>query len=236
MFKRSFKNIEVKSQDRSKDSERRDFDFHLPMGSLYKYFIKEISSNKKLSSYLIPDTKRVNFWKKRLNSLGNGYYVGISWKSSNMSRKRIQNYAKLSEFHPLFKIPNVIFINLQNKDFSEDLSKIENEFGILIHNFDDLDHFDNIDDVAALCTALNIVVSTKLTVPLISAAVGTPTKLANWRQSSSNNILLNPVSSSVDIYERNTSEPWDHVIHLISEDIIKQKNTLNNYKDKLQIC
>ena len=77
------------------------------MGSLYKYFIKEISSNKKLSSYLIPDTKRVNFWKKRLNSLGNGYYVGISWKSSNMSRKRIQNYAKLSEFYPLFKIPNV---------------------------------------------------------------------------------------------------------------------------------
>ena len=42
---------------------------------------------------------------------------------------------------------NVIFINLQNKDFSEDLSKIENEFGILVHNFDDLDHFDNIDDV-----------------------------------------------------------------------------------------
>ena len=55
-----------------------------------------------------------------------------------------------------------------------------------------MDHFNNIDDVAALCAALDMVVSTKTTVPLISTAVGTSTKLANWRQSSWNNILLNP--------------------------------------------
>ena len=157
--------------------------------------------------------------KKRLNSLGNGYYVGISWKSSNMSCKRIQNYAKLSEFYPLFKIPNVIFINLQNKDFSEELSKIENEFGILIHNFDDLDHFDNIDDVAALCAALDVVVSTKTTVPLISSSVGTLTKLANWRQSPWSNILYNPVTSSADIFERDFCETWENTFCKIAKDV-----------------
>ena len=162
---------------------------------------------------------RVNFWKKRLNSLGNAYYVGISWKSSNMSRKRLLNYAKLSEFYPLFKIPNVIFINLQNKDFSDDLSKIENEFGILVHNFDDLDHFNNIDDVAALCAALDVVVSTKTTVPLISSAVGTLTKLANWRQSSWSNVLYNPVTSSVDIYERDFCETWENTFYKIAKDV-----------------
>ncbi len=219
LMKRSFQNIEVKSQDRSQDLERKDFDFHLPMGSLYKYFIKDILSNKKLSSFLIPDPMRVNFWKKRLNSLGNGYYVGISWKSSDMSSKRLQNYAKLSEFYPLFKIPNVIFINLQNKDFSEDLSKIENEFGILVHNFDDLDHFDNIDDVAALCGALDVVVSTKTTVPLISSSVGTLTKLANWRQSPWSNILYNPVTSSADIFERDFYESWENIFCNIAEDV-----------------
>ena len=41
-----------------------------------------------------------------------------------------------------------------------------------------MDYFNNIDYVAALCTALDIVVSTKTTVTLISAAVGTLTKLA----------------------------------------------------------
>ena len=75
--------------------------------------------------------------------------------------------------------------------------------------------------MAALSTALDIVVSTKTTVPLISAGVGTSTKLANWRQSAWNNILLNPVSSSIDMFERDTLEPWDNVFNLIAKDILK---------------
>ena len=89
-----------------------------------------------------------------------------------------------------------------------------------VHNFDDLDHYNDLDDVAALCAALDIVVSTKITVPLISAGVGTVTKLANWRQSSWNNILLNPVGPFVDIFERNTLEPWHEVFTAIADDII----------------
>ena len=88
-----------------------------------------------------------------------------------------------------------------------------------------MDHFNNIDDVAALCAALDMVVSTKTTVPLISAGVGTLTKLANWRQSPWNNILLNPVGPSIDIFERDTWEPWDNVFSSIAEDIfITTKN------------
>ena len=90
-----------------------------------------------------------------------------------------------------------------------------------MHNFDDLDHYNDIDNVAALSAALNMVVSTKTTVPLISAGVGTSTKLANWRQSAWNNILLNPVSPSIDIFERDTWEPWDNVFNLIAKDILK---------------
>jgi len=101
------------------------------------------------------------------------------------------------------------------------LKKIRHKLGIEIHNFDELDHFNNLDDVAALCSALDMVVSTKTTVPLISAAVGTSTKLANWKQSGWNNILLNPRGPSVDIYERDTCDPWDNVFSPIAEDILK---------------
>ena len=92
-----------------------------------------------------------------------------------------------------------------------------------MHNFEDLDHFNNLDDVAALTAALDMIVSTKTTVPLISAAVGTPTKLANWKQSWWNNILLNPSGPSVDIFERDTWESWDNVFALIAKDIRKLK-------------
>ena len=157
----------------------------------------------------------------RLNSLGKGPYIGISWKSSNMDMGRLSNYGTISELYPVFKLPNVTCINLQYTDFANDLTKIKKELGITIHNFDDLDHFNNIDDVAALCAALDMVVSTKTTVPLISAGVGSLTKIANWKQSPWNNILFNPRGPYIDIFERDTCDPWDRVFNLIADDILK---------------
>ena len=71
-----------------------------------------------------------------------------------------------------------------------------------------------------------MVVSNKTTVPFISAGVGSPTKIANWKQSPWNNILLNPVSSSVDKYEKNTWESWDKVFNTIADDILRFKNEI----------
>ena len=105
---------------------------------------------------------------------------------------RLQHYPSISEWSPVLKVPDITFINLQYKDYEDDLAKVKDEFGVTVHNFEDLDHWNNIDDVAALCTAIDMVICNHGTVPLISGVVGTATKLANWRQSSWNNILHNP--------------------------------------------
>ena len=221
LLSRSFPNVEVKAENRSLDADRDDFDLHLPMGSLYKHFLNDIIKNPKPEAYLVPDLDRVNYWKERLKSLGKGPYIGVAWKSSDMSPNRLPNYAPILEWSPVLKIPNVTFINLQYKDFEDDLEKVRKELGVTVHNFDDLDQWNNIDDVTALCTALDIVITNKITVVYISAGVGTTTKLANWKQSSWNNLLSNPQSSSVNLFERNTWEPWDMVFNLIREDIFK---------------
>ena len=101
------------------------------------------------------------------------------------------------------------------------MAKIQNEFGVTVHNFDDLDHYNNLADVAALSAALDVVVSVQSAVPAISAGVGTCTKLALWRQSSWNNILNSPSGPLVDKFEKNTWEPWSSVFSLIAEDIIE---------------
>ena len=98
----------------------------------------------------------------------------------------------MSEWAPVFKVPDVTFINLQYKDYEDDIAKVEDEFGVKIHNLEDIDQYGDIDEVAALCGALDMVVSTKATPPMISAGVGTVTKIANWRQSNYNTILTNP--------------------------------------------
>lgn len=225
LLKDSFPRIEVRSENRLFDLEREDFDYHLPMGNLYKHFKPKNSNAIKIEPFLVPDPDRVKYWTKRLKSIGVGPFIGISWKSSNLVSNRLQNYSSLVQWAPIFKIPNVTFINLQSNDFKSDLANIQNKFGIKVHNFDDLDHFNKLSDVAALISALDFVVSIKTTVPLISAGVGTPTKLANWKQSTWNNELFNPTSSSVDIFERNTWEPWSDVFNLIAENILKEIKT-----------
>ena len=226
LLQRSFPNIEIKAEDRSRDIERDDFDYHLPMGSLYKHFLDDIIKDPKPDAYLVPDPDRVNYWKERLKSLGKGPYIGIAWKSSVTSHYRSLHYPAISEWSPVLTIPEVTFINLQYKDYAEDLAKVKDEFGVTVHNFEDLDQFNNIDDVAALCAALDMVITTKITVNYITAGVGTSTKLAIWKQSRWNTIINNPRGSSVDIFERNTWEPWDNVFRLIKDNIIKQKETV----------
>lgn len=223
LLSRSFPNVEVKAQDRSKDADRDDFDLHLPMGSLYKHFIDEILENGMASSYLVADPVRVQYWKDRLHSVGKGPYIGVCWKSSVKSAYRLQHYPPMSEWAPVLKVPDVTFINLQYKDYEDDIAQVQDELGVTIHNLDDIDQYGDIDEVAALCGALDMVVSTKATPPMISAGVGTPTTIANWRQSTYNTILTNPRSTSLEMIHRDTWEPWDKVFKLIADDILKLK-------------
>ena len=229
LLARSFPNIEVRPEDRSMDSKRNDFDFHLPMGSLYRHFIPHIGENANIDSYLVPDPVRVEFWRDRLGSLGKGPYIGIAWKSSEVSALRLKHYPPLSEWSSVLTIPDVTFINLQYSDFAQDLIDIEKDFGVTVHNFDDLDQYNDVDDVTALCAALDVVVSTKITPVILSSGVGTPTKVANWRQSIFNSVLFNPLCSSVEMFNRDTGEPWDNVFNSITEDILKLKTeTVSN--------
>ena len=226
LLARSFPDIEVKAEDRSMDSKRDDFDFHLPMGSLYRQFFPNISENLNVAAYLIPDPARVKFWRKRLGSLGEGPYIGISWKSSKVSPFRLKHYPPILEWSRVLTIPDVTFINLQYSDFTDDLNDIRNKLGVTINNFDDLDQYNDVDDVVALCAALDMVVSTKVTPLIFSSGVGTPTKVANWRQSSWNNVLTNPACSSAKMFHRDTGESWDNVFKSIAEDILQVKDKI----------
>ena len=225
LLKRSFPNIEVKAENRDLDSQRNDFDFHLPIGSLYKCLLNDIMHKAKPSYYLIPDPDRVIFWRNRLASLGNGPYVGITWKGSVSSHGRDKNYSSISEWGPILNTPDITFIDLQYKNFEDDLAKAKNEFGVEIHNFKDLDQYDNIDDTSALYAALDMVISHDHSPHLISSAVGTATKLANWRQNShNNNFLFAPAGSKVDIFQKDTDETWENVFCQIAMDLLKLKS------------
>ena len=85
LLQRSFPNVEVKPEDRSLDMNRDDFDYHLPMGSLYKHFLEEITENPNPKPTLFQIQIVLTIGENVLSLIGKGPYIGIAWKSSNMS-------------------------------------------------------------------------------------------------------------------------------------------------------
>ena len=235
LFKMSFTGVEIKPADNKKTIGTDEYDYYIPMETLFGYFcISEQKRDKSLNlsapaqfktdTFLFPKQERIDFWKKRLNKIGNGPFVGISWKSPKITYARKKNYTELSDWQPLFSLTNITFINLQSKNFEDDLLEIKKKYSIDVHNFDDLDHYDDFADVAALCAALDVCVSISTAVSTVAAAVGTPTKMLQWRRSSWNNVLFSPTGPNVKIYEKDTWESWDNSFNLIAKELKNIKN------------
>jgi tetratricopeptide (TPR) repeat protein len=204
LLSRSFPNADVCAEDRN--AQPTDIDFHLPLGSLYHRLYPNIEHPT--GTYLIPDPKRVAFWKRRLAELGPGPHIGMSWTSSVITPKRAPNYTRIVEWSPIFASRDAVFVNLQYGDCKSDLAAANRDIGVVVHTFDDLDLYDDLDNVAALSKALDLIITVDNINAVISAGVGTPTWLLTWRQSSNNNFFCGPRGPSLARFERNTDETW----------------------------
>ena len=148
LFTRSFPKVEVHVENKLSSSKSMEFAFHLPLGSLYRCLYPNIEPLTE--AYLTPEPSRVAFWKKRLTELGAGPYIGISWKSSLFTPIRALNHTRIEEWSPVLANRDVMFVNLQSGDYEKDLAAAKQDLGVQVHNFDDLDLYDDLDDVAAL--------------------------------------------------------------------------------------
>ena len=163
--------------------------------------------------------KTDRFLKDRLNKMGKGPFLGISWKSPLMTFDRQNNYTEVSDWEPLFSIPNVKYINLQSTNFKNDLREIKKKYSVDVYNFDDLDQYDDFADVAALCAALDMCVSVSTAVSTVASAVGTPTRMLHWRQSFGIMCCLRQLGRT-KIFERNSWEPWSSCFYDIANGVL----------------
>ena len=120
---------------------------------------------------------------------------------------------------PTAQNKNYKFFNLQSSNFEDDLQRIYKDFGVDVTNFDEIDHYNDLAEVAAFCKALDLTISIATAVSTISAAVGTHTIIPTWKQSSWNSILFNSRGPKVDVHYRNTWETWDNAFKNILESL-----------------
>ncbi|HKU55354.1 MAG TPA: tetratricopeptide repeat protein [Rhizomicrobium sp.] len=146
-------------------------DFWAPMGSALQYYRKSLADFPR-KPFLTPDPARVAEYKEKLAGIP-GKKVGICWRSMLMTGKRARYFSPIDAWGNLLQTPGITFVNLQYGDSAPDIARAKEKFGVDIYQMEGLDLKDDIDGTAALCLALDLVVSAPTAAAHTAASVGT---------------------------------------------------------------
>nr|WP_247884283.1 tetratricopeptide repeat protein [Azospirillum sp. OGB3] len=177
LFARSLPRAEWRPAPANPEAPCAGIDRHVAMGSLPRWLRPRFDRFPSRPSFLVADPERVVQWRERVDALGPGLKVGIAWRSGLMTAERRGAYAPLDAWAPVFAVPGVVFITLQYGDCDAEIAEAERRLRVTIHRPDDLDLKDDLDGVAALMTALDLVVTPASSVGELAGALGVPV----WR-------------------------------------------------------
>lgn len=149
----------------------RSADLWAPVGSLFRRFRRTAEEFPARPSFLRPDPARVAYWRTELASAGPGPKVGVVWKSLKMDGDRRRYFSPFELWRPIFETPGATFVNLQYGDVSADMAEAE-AAGLSLWTPPGLDLKDDLDELAALTCALDLVIGPPNATSNIAAASG----------------------------------------------------------------
>jgi Flp pilus assembly protein TadD len=177
IFQRIYPRFEVRGESINANSypSIEDFDFHLPMGSLPRYFRRNIIDFNNPISKFTPIQSAVTLIQERIQIYNDKILVGICWRSGMLSKERNSNYTALSDWAPILSDPRYKFVNLVHGDCEAELLVAEQTFNIEILRWNDIDLKNDLEIVLALVSQLDCVISVATALSVISAAAGVNT-------------------------------------------------------------
>jgi tetratricopeptide (TPR) repeat protein len=187
-------------------------DFWVPMASLMAVYRPTAESFPKHEGYIRPDPERVAHWKAELEKLGPGLKVGLHWKSLLMAGARAAFFAgSFERWEPILRTPGCLMVNLQCGDVSEDLAAAE-AAGVTIWT-PPINLKDDLEDVAALSVACDLVIGPGIAGTNIAAACGARTWLVaapdDWHLMKTDGYVFYP---GARVFVRAAVDGWPDVI------------------------
>ena len=225
IFRRSFEGAKVFPKPYTEaETGKVDLDFQSAILDLGLYLRPTIDSFPSDPNYafLKPDPERIVFWEKRMKALGPRPKVGMIWQSQKALGGRGRWGATVEELAPILSIEGIDFINLMYVECNDDRAKIQELYGVNLHTWDDIDLRDDQDDLCALISSLDTVVSHASSVAYTAAGLGIPT-LVFMPVKIYFDLLGNPEAPgwapSMSYFRKSISEEWDKPLNEIAEEI-----------------
>ncbi|WP_174299644.1 tetratricopeptide repeat protein [Caulobacter sp. S45] len=150
----------------------RSFDLWAPVASLLQRFRRGMNDFPHRPAYLHANPVQVDYWRQALAELGAGMKVGLLWKSLKVSSQRSRFYSPFAAWAPVLATPGVRFVNLQYGDCAEEIAHAREVLGIDIWTPPGPDLKEDLDEVAALASALDLVVGPANATINLAAACG----------------------------------------------------------------
>lgn len=171
LFKRSFPGLEIHGTrfEGSRDWAK-GYDYFSLLGSLAQFYRKK-SEDFPGDPYLVADEERRLQWKVILDRLP-VRKIGIAWSGGLKNTFRARRSITLETLLPLLRTPGVTWVSLQYQDPSEEIGEFEAKHGIKIHHWKRASESRDYDDVAALVSELDSVVSVTTAVIHLCGALG----------------------------------------------------------------
>lgn len=228
LFTRSFPEATIVEWKQTDETPYRfenvpKIDLQIPIGSLPRYFRRSWDSFPHHSGYLTPDPNRVASWREKLDCMGQGLKVGISWRGGTHKSRRDIRSIPLEMWQPILAQTNCHFISLQYTDCIEELANFKAKFSMDIHHWQEA--IDDYDETAALVSSLDMVITVCTSIVHLTGAVGRPAwvmvpAIPEWRYLREGNRM--PWYPSVKLFRQNGLNEWESVLQQVSQALKEQ--------------
>lgn len=173
VFRHAFPQAHVSSKHTTEDEEQ--VDAQLPIGSLPRLLRPTLASFENKTAYLIPAPDPLAAMEAFVSSLPGSCRVGFAWRSGNTASHRQHHYGSLLDWQALFEQPTVSLVNLQYGVTQQERETLATALKTPLHEPDGIDLKDDMEAIAALTAAVDIVISPRTAVAVMAGALGKPT-------------------------------------------------------------
>jgi tetratricopeptide (TPR) repeat protein len=174
LFSRSFPDVTIISSREPMD--RVKYDRQVPIGSIARHFRNSLSGfHSQPRGYLKVEKARSRRLRETLAAEGK-LVCGLSW----FSKRKLLGENKsipLEDLVPVLEIPGIEFVDLQYGDTDLDRKSLLRTSGCRLRHLDEIDALDDIDGLAALIDACDVVVTVSNTTAHLAGALGKETLL-----------------------------------------------------------
>ena len=152
-------------------TDPESIDLWTPLAAPLRRFRRTLDAYPARARFLTADPARVAHWREVLAERP-GFKVGVLWKSLKLDGARLRYFSPFEQWRPVLETPGVSFVNLQYGDCQAELDKARDTLGLEIWQPPGIDLKNDLDDVGALCLALDLVVGPPNATTNIASACG----------------------------------------------------------------